>query len=176
MNNNNNCGNYIIIILIFDYYRILVIAAFSGGVLLGNESNLLLICSYQWLIMGGIGYLLFVYCNTSTAALGLLLISLHIMSLLPQLYSRLTDYNPSTVLPVAIVVYLCLLFISRVDVGGVKLSTFVVLVGVVFQWYGLRKWLPLGQELGTCSIIVFIIILVAGCHIQPTSVFNIRGV
>ncbi|XP_019861629.1 PREDICTED: uncharacterized protein LOC109590141 [Amphimedon queenslandica] len=70
------------------------------------------------------------------------------MSLLPQLYSRLTEYTPATVLPVAIVTYLCLLLISRVDVGGVKFSMFVVLVGVIFQWYGLRKWLPLGVELG----------------------------
>ena len=129
-------------------FRVIVIAVLCVGVLLGNESNLPLVCSSQWLVMGGVSYLLFVHLNPSTGALGGLMSSLHIISLLPQLYSRLTEYPPFPILSVAMGVYLSLLSASRLVVGGMAILAYVVLVGVVFQWYGLRKWLPVGQELG----------------------------
>lgn len=131
--------------------RVLLVVMLCVGMLLGNDNNLPLICSLQWLIMGLLSYFMFLYFISSSAVIGGLMTFFHLMTLWPQLYYRLTECIPSVVLPVAMVTYLMALFVSRVYVG-VGVLKYAVVCAMILQWYGLRRWLPLGVRLGKVKV------------------------
>lgn len=120
----------------------------STGILLSKDKNLYLICSIQWLIVGLLGYLMFVILTSFTAGLGALVFSLYFMSLCPQLYRRLTECLPHRVIPVAMVTYIVFILVSDVRVAHHSILNFTVMIALTLSSYGLRQWLPLGILLG----------------------------
>ena len=132
-------------------HRVFIIIALSTGLLLGNERNLQLLCSSQWLTVGILGYLVLTQLSAMTSLLGGLLLSVHLSSLWSQLYHRLTETQPYKGLPVAMVTYIALLQIASCQLINFNFLEWTLLLAILFQWFVLRKWLTDGMKLRTIT-------------------------
>jgi hypothetical protein len=126
----------------------LLVGVVCLGMLLGNETNLDLICSIQWLIVGVASYLVMVYTKAITSIFGSLMMSLHVVSTWPQVYHRAIEGPPTHVLPVAMVTYIVAMVTSQAVIFGMSFMNFAVIVAMAMEWVGLHKWLPVGLRLG----------------------------
>ena len=130
----------------------LILVSICLGTLLGiDEYNLHLLCSTQWLFVGVVSYLVFTFMVSLTAAFGGLVSLLHITSIWPQVYYRVTNHpRPShRALFVAVATHSTLVCTSRIIVAGVvPLVDIVVVMAMATQWVGLRKWYSVGLSMG----------------------------